>query len=99
MNEAKTYSLTIFNDTYTIRSDESEERIIQAAEKVDTLMHQIAAKASLEPKRIAVLAALRIASSLISEAHEHSERNSLLCEQLDEALSSLIFSSEKGLQK
>ncbi len=65
-NEKKNYRVQIFGDEYTVISDESENQVIQAATLIDSLMHEIIQNAQLtDPKKIAVLAALRIASKLL----------------------------------
>ncbi len=65
-NEKKNYRVQIFGDEYTVISDESENQVIQAATLIDSLMHEIIQNAQLtDPKKIAVFAALRIASKLL----------------------------------
>jgi cell division protein ZapA (FtsZ GTPase activity inhibitor) len=66
MNEAKKYSVEIFGDLYALVSDEAEERIVKAAQIVDSLMRAIAKQSgSQNSKRIAVLTALQIGSLLL----------------------------------
>ena len=65
-NEKKSYRVQIFGDEYTVISDEPENQVIQAATLIDSLMHEIIQNAQLtDPKKIAVLAALRVASKLL----------------------------------
>jgi|WetSurMetagenome_2_1015567.scaffolds.fasta_scaffold980138_1 cell division protein ZapA (FtsZ GTPase activity inhibitor) len=65
--EAKSLKLRIFDKEYTIVSDESEERVKQTAYLVDSLMREIVEHAKKLPEeRIAVLAALRLASQLLA---------------------------------
>ena len=65
--EAKSLKLRIFDKEYTIVSDESEERVKQTAYLVDSLMREIVEHAKKLPEeRIAVLAALRLASRLLA---------------------------------
>ncbi len=65
MSEIRNYSVIIYQDTYVIRSDEPQERVLQAAAKVDMLMQDIAQKSgSTDGKKIAVLAALQLANAL-----------------------------------
>jgi cell division protein ZapA (FtsZ GTPase activity inhibitor) len=89
MNEKKTYSVTIFNDTYTLKSDESHEHVMRAAQTVDAIMQGIAARVDLAPMRIAVLAALRLASRL--QEHETSvlAQQDALGSCIDEAIAAL----------
>lgn len=81
--EAKSLKLRIFDKDYTLVSDESEERVAKTAHIVDTLMREIAQQAkSLPEERIAVLAALRLASKLLSieskREHEKSKEEALV---------------------
>lgn len=65
--EAKSLKLRIFDKEYTIVSDESEERVKQTAYLVDSLMREIVEHAKKLPEeRVAVLAALRLASQLLA---------------------------------
>lgn len=67
MDKAKSLKLRIFDKEYTIVSDESEERVTQTAHLVDSLMREIVEHAKKLPEeRIAVLAALRLASKLLA---------------------------------
>jgi cell division protein ZapA (FtsZ GTPase activity inhibitor) len=66
MNEAKNYTIRIFNDQYIIQSDEPDELVHSATQKVDALIHEITDKnKNIDPKKVAVLAALRLASQLV----------------------------------
>ncbi len=63
MNETKNYKILIFGDEYSLLSDESEQHITESAALVDSLMKEIANKVSIkDPKKVAVLAALQVAS-------------------------------------
>ncbi len=65
-NAVKAYQLRIFDDKYSLVSDESEEHVTKAAYLVDKYMREIADKATIKnQQRIAVLAAVRIASILL----------------------------------
>lgn len=92
MNEtSKKYRLTIFGDSYSIVSDEAEEIVVSCAQQVDTLMREIARGSQIaEAKRVAVLAALKLAAE-ISEREEslmqyRSEQRKLI-DLLDRELS------------
>jgi cell division protein ZapA (FtsZ GTPase activity inhibitor) len=62
MSEIRNYSVVIFQETYTVRSDEPQEQVLQAAARVDAIMHDIAQKSgATDGKKIAVLTALRLA--------------------------------------
>jgi cell division protein ZapA (FtsZ GTPase activity inhibitor) len=62
-SELKKYRARIFGDTYSIVSDEKETLILEAVKIVDSAMREIAeASPVVDPKKIAVLTALRIAT-------------------------------------
>jgi len=59
----KKYRAHIFGDTYAIVSDEKEVLILEAVKIVDGVMREIAdASQVVDPKKIAVLTALKIAT-------------------------------------
>lgn len=59
------YKLLIFDDQYSVVSDESQAHITKAAAMVDALMREIASKLSnVDEKRVAVLVALQMASQI-----------------------------------
>ncbi len=67
-NEAKKFTVTILGQSYTIVSDEDEERVLQAAALVDASMQGIIQKANgLDPEKVAVLVALKYASKLLAQ--------------------------------
>jgi len=77
IQKAGQYMVSIFGESYTVRSDESSDRIVQAASLVDATMKEIAGNAHMEAKSIAVLAALRLAYQLQGCQMRHSEGESL----------------------
>lgn len=87
---AKKYKVTIFGDSYGLVTDEPEEHVMQTASMVDAHMTEIANRLeSVDSKKLAVLAALQIASKLrqaeqaINQGHE---RNLHLADAIDSAL-------------
>lgn len=65
MGIMKKYKVSIFGESYTLISDESEEGLAVSAQHVDELMRNLAEKSGLsDTKRIAVLASLHIATKL-----------------------------------
>jgi len=65
--EKKKLKIEIFNEQYSFVSDESEQDIVKASQLVDALMREIADKSGLhDGKKIAVLAALRIANRIVN---------------------------------
>jgi cell division protein ZapA len=61
---AKKYKVTIFGESYTLVSDESEKHIVDAALQVDKLMSDIARAGVTDVKKVAVLVALQFSSEL-----------------------------------
>lgn len=96
--DKKSCKVHIFGDEYSLMSDESSEHIVQAAQVVDSLMREISEKsAALNEKKVAVLAALRMASKIAlleSEiaAEKHKEQG--VVERINKIL--LYASSENG---
>lgn len=93
MDKAKSLKLRIFDKEYTVVSDESEERVIKTAELVDSLMREIVEHAKKLPEeRIAVLAALRLASKLLtieSKIEQERQKQDALNRFLDRELTLL----------
>lgn len=84
--EKKKLKIDIFNDQYSLISDEKEGDVLKAAFMVDKLMREIAEKSNLrDDKKVAVLAALRIASKLIG-----LENSLQYCEQRHLELAKII---------
>lgn len=71
-NEFESFQISVFGEQYTLHSDEPAQQVVRAAALVDSLMKEIAAKhAGLKSDKIAVLAAIRIASSLLAREVEN----------------------------
>lgn len=94
MNEAKNYIVRILNDQYTLCSDESEEHITQSSDLVNLFIRDIIDRnKQMEHKKVAVLAALRMASRLLqmeAELYEAKKKETVLTTTLtllDEKLS------------
>lgn len=87
MSKTRAFKVSIFNDTYSLISDEPEERVYAAVAMVDTLMKELADKAgSVDSKRIAVLACLKTASQLLEQRALHQDAFQRLIEQVDHEL-------------
>ena len=85
----KNYKVAIFDDVYSLVTDESEETVKAVAKQVDAYMKEIAAKAPMmDVKKIAVLVALRFASLLAAK-----EVDCANVEQYHQRLITLIDSS------
>ena len=85
--EKKKIKIEIFNEQYSLVSDEDESILLRASQIIDTLMKEIADKSSLkDEKKIAVLAALRIASKLVNAEKSlqcYESRQKELAEMID----------------
>lgn len=91
MSDKKGYKVRIFGDQYALVGDESYELVERSALLVDSLMNEIAQQSSVrDHKRIAVLAALRIASELVraqDQIDDTVQASADLAEQIAKALS------------
>lgn len=92
--EKKKYTVKIFGESYHLLSDDREELVAHSAELVDELMTDIAKRSGIsEPRKLAVLAALQIASkvvSLESDVKEDLQRVKQLEQLLDDGLDSAL---------
>lgn len=90
MNEKKSYKVHIFDDTYFLLSDQSEVFVKEAADMVDMLMKEIDHHATIiDAKKIAVLAALRMADTLLTRERTHDDEHKkymALIEYIDQEL-------------
>ena len=88
-DERKTVRVNIFNQTYSLLASGDPSRVVDAARKVDQLMHEYARAMNVDTARAAVLACLDLASQIqslegeLSHLREHvdaktREINSLL---------------------
>lgn len=88
--ESKCYKVTIFSDQYSLLSDETEARITESALLVDMIMKEISEKSGIvDNKKIAVLAALRIASKLLqreSEIEKNRQKKEELVDRIEQEL-------------
>jgi cell division protein ZapA len=65
VGDRHTVQVTIFHQTYNLRTSGDEEEILQLADSVDELMSTIASKsANADSLRVAVLACLHLADRL-----------------------------------
>jgi len=89
-NSVKSYKLEIFNDQYTLLSDESEKHLEKSAALVDKYMKEIADRVTTKDvSRIAVLAAIRLASTVLyreAELEEKQQYETKLIALIDEQL-------------
>jgi cell division protein ZapA (FtsZ GTPase activity inhibitor) len=86
----KSCKVTVFGDSYSLVTTESEDHIIRASQHVDTIMREIAHKAvHMDEKKVAVLAALRLASRLLQlegEVAAVQNKHALLVQAIDAEL-------------
>jgi cell division protein ZapA (FtsZ GTPase activity inhibitor) len=96
MDKANSLKLRIFDKEYTIVSDESQDRVKETAYLVDSLMREIVEHSQKLPEdRVAVLAALRLASKLLA-LEEKEKQTALKQESLNALLDrQLVVLSEK----
>lgn len=77
MYEKKRYIVHILGEEYTIVSDETESHVMNSAKQVDILMADIFNKIpSASTQKVAVLAALCIASDLLHAQTQRQESDS-----------------------
>lgn len=82
-NAVDTYAVSIFDDTYTLMSDEGSAAVALLAQRVDTLMREISLKtASSDTRRVAVLALIKMVHQLQTLEHQlqqkHNEESELV---------------------
>ncbi len=91
MNEKRSYKVQIFEELYVLTSDESECSVLKAAEIVDTCMKEISNNSVVtDPKKIAVLSALRLAEKLLifeSQQSKECEKIVALKNYIDQEIS------------
>lgn len=69
----RTYAVTIFNERYTLATDQCEQQIKEAVTIVDTAMHDIAKQLCItDAKKIAVLVALRLTEEILTMRSDHA---------------------------
>jgi cell division protein ZapA (FtsZ GTPase activity inhibitor) len=93
MNEKKSYKVQILQEHYVLISDETEDFVMKAAAMVDTTMQEISKYSAItDQKKIAVLAALRIAEAVLSFErlyHKEEQHKIALKDFIDQQLSTL----------
>ena len=92
-DKVKKYKVSIFGESYTLSSDESEEHIAEVVRFLDTHMKDIAAKSQLtDGKQLAVLAALQCISKTLHTKNSlqlHQEYTDKLIDQVDREIAGL----------
>ena len=83
-SQLKKYKAHILGDTYSIVSDEKESFILESVQSVDSVMREISEKMpALDKQKVAVLAALKIASGKIQLEHFIEEEKKLSSKIMD----------------
>src|SRR5579864_8873279 len=93
MNEKKIHKVQIFEENYTLMSDDTESFVLKVAELVDMTMKEISRQTMItDSKKIAVLSALRIADQLLNceRNYTHDQQRRIALEHyIDQELSML----------
>ncbi len=83
-SQLKKYKAHILGDTYSIVSDEKESFILESVQSVDSVMREISEKMpAMDKQKVAVLAALKIASGKIQLEHFIEEEKKLSSKIMD----------------
>ena len=83
-SQLKKYKAHILGDTYSIVSDEKESFILESVQSVDSVMREISEKMpTMDKQKVAVLAALKIASGKIQLEHFIEEEKKLSSKIMD----------------
>jgi len=86
-NKATSTRVTIFGETYSIKSQAEPEYTNKVAEHVDQTMHMIKKQVGLQdPLKIAILASMSITDELLQTRETAEKKN----EELENKCSSLI---------
>lgn len=89
-NDQVQYKVNIFDEQYTLISDESRQHIVDSAQKVDELIKKIITKSSsVDVRRAAVFASLQVMSELIklqAEVEKKVFKQDQLLSRIEQAL-------------
>jgi cell division protein ZapA (FtsZ GTPase activity inhibitor) len=81
-SSSQKYRVSIFGQTYSLVSDESEEQLLAAAKSVDRMMREIAPQSTeVDVAKVAVLTALRLTlenADLTQQVNEHAASHTRL---------------------
>lgn len=78
-NEVKKYTVSIFGDTYTLVSDESEVDVVKAAVNVDGLIKEVVQKMpNLSNYNAAILVSLKLALKHVVLETEYTNNNHVI---------------------
>lgn len=86
----KTFELTIFNQKFSIRSDEEERHVKKVADMVNRKMNEIAMQnKNLSVVNVAILAAINIADDFLKTRDQQSSQVAAWSEKLSTLLNRL----------
>ena len=92
-NSVENYTVSIFDDTYTLVSDEGSAAVALLAQRVDTLMREISLKTTCnDVRRVAVLALIKVCHQLQTlelELQQKNHEESQLVNYINQQLSAL----------
>lgn len=92
INQTKQYKITILDNEYSLVSDEAELHVQGTVQYVDSLMKEVLEKSRLQDQtKVAVLAALQIASELLhlqEEKKQDQQEYAKLIDTIEKQLSS-----------
>jgi cell division protein ZapA (FtsZ GTPase activity inhibitor) len=84
MNEKRILKLSIFNKEYVIMTDEKDEHIYSAARILDDMLRNIANNVNFTNEgKIAVLAALQLATDIVKQKEKKEASESKLSNLID----------------
>ncbi len=84
-HEVKKYTVSIFGDTYTLLSDESEVNVLKAALQVDELIKEVVQKMpSLSNYNVAILVGLKLALKHLVLETEYNNNNFVIKKIIDQ---------------
>jgi len=89
MSEPKKYTISLLAKEYILVSDESQEHISKATSLLNGLMETIAKNTNFTHEKITVLAAIQLASRVVSEeakVYMCKDKTKSIIDQIDQAL-------------
>lgn len=92
-NFVENHTVSIFDDTYTLKSDEGSTAVALLAQRVDTLMREISLKTTCtDARRVAVLALIKMVhqlQTLEAQLQQKNHEESQLVNYINQQLSAL----------
>ena len=89
----ETYKVLINDDEFNLVSDEAQAHVLKSAERVDGIIRELSAKVThIDKRRLAILAALQLASELLhaqDDLAKRKEKEDALVLFVDHSIASL----------